>query len=79
MADRDPENSYYMAGFLAFGGYREGALRLLRKSVETNFLSYPAMDTNPLFDSIRKDPEFAAVRAEAIRKQKDFVAQRAAR
>ena len=79
MADRDPENSYYMAGFLAFGGYREPALRLLRKSVENNFLSYPAMDTNPLFDSIRKDPEFAAIRAEAIGKQKEFVAQRAAR
>jgi TolB-like protein len=78
MADRDPEDKYYFASFLAFGGYRDGALRLLRKAVEGNYLGYPAMDNDPLFDSIRKDARFAAIRAEAIRRQKEFVARRAA-
>ncbi len=76
MADRDPENKFYSSGLLAFSGYRDAALRLLRKAVEDNYLCHPAMDNDPLFDSIRKDPEFAAIRAEAIRKQKEFVARR---
>ncbi len=38
------------------------------------------MDHDPLFESVRKRPEFAAVRAEAIQaKQQAFVAGRAAK
>ncbi len=74
--DRDPENHYYIASILAFAGYRDGALRLLRLAVDGNYLAYPAMDKDPLFDPVRKDPEFVAIRAEAIRKQKEFVARR---
>jgi TolB-like protein/tRNA A-37 threonylcarbamoyl transferase component Bud32 len=72
----DPEDKYYVAGILASTGYPAGALRLLRKGVEGNYLGYPAMDHDPLFESIRKDPEFAAIRAEAIRRQQAFVAKR---
>jgi hypothetical protein len=49
--------------------YRNASLRLLRSAVDGNFLCYPAMDNDPLFDSVRKDPEFAAIRGEAIRRQ----------
>lgn len=76
-ATRDPEPKYFGATFLAVGGYREAALRLLAKAVGGNYLCSPAMDNDPLFDSIRKDPEFAAIRAEAIRKQKAFLERRA--
>ena len=75
--DPDPEDLYYTAAIMASSGYPGPALRLLRKGVERNYLSYPAMDHDPLFESIRKDPEFAAIRAEAIRRQKAFVAGRA--
>jgi hypothetical protein len=51
---------------------------LLRNAVESSYLCHEAMDKDPLFDSIRKDPEFAAIRAEAIKRQKAFVAGRSA-
>ena len=75
---RDPENKYFIASWLAANGYPAGALRLLRKAVEADYLCVPAMDNNVLFDSVRKDPEFAAIHAEAVRRQKEFVAHRAA-
>jgi TolB-like protein len=74
----DPEGPYIVGGVLASAGYPQAALRLLRRAVEGNYLGVPAMDNDPLFDSVRKDPEFAAIRAEAIRRQKEFIAQRAA-
>jgi hypothetical protein len=77
MSDRDPENKYYAAGHLALAGYRDGALRLLRKAVENNYLVHEAMDRDPLFESIRAAPEYAAIRAESIRRQKVFLATRA--
>ncbi len=76
MSDRDPENRYGTAAWLAAFGYRDAALRLLRKAIEGNYLA-TATDKNALFDSIRSDPEFAAIRAEAVRRQKEFLAQRA--
>jgi TolB-like protein/Flp pilus assembly protein TadD len=78
LSDPDPENLYYIAGILASSGYPPAGLRVLQKGVERNYLSYPAMDNDPLFESIRKDPEFAAIRVEAIRRQKAFVAGRGA-
>jgi eukaryotic-like serine/threonine-protein kinase len=75
-ADRDPENRYVAAVFLAYCGYRDAALRLLRRAVEDNYLCATAMDRNPIFDSIRKEPEFAAIREESLRREKEFVARR---
>jgi TolB-like protein/tRNA A-37 threonylcarbamoyl transferase component Bud32 len=72
----DSETMQLDAAVLSAAGYSQAGLRLLRKSVEGNYVSYPSMDRNPSFDSIRTDPEFAAIRAEAIRKQKAFLAQR---
>jgi TolB-like protein len=73
----DPESPYIVGGILASAGYPQAALRLLRRAVEGNYLCVPAMDNDPLLDSVRKDPEFAAIRAEAMRRQKEFIAQRA--
>jgi len=77
LATRDPEPKYYGAALLAVAGYPEATLRLLGKAVEGKYLCFSAMDNDPLFDSVRKDPRFAAIRDEAIRKQKAFLEQRA--
>ncbi len=75
--ERDPEPRYFIAALLSAFGYNDASLRLLRSVVAGNFLCCPAMDNDPLFDSVRKDPEFAAIRAEAIRRQKEFIVRRA--
>ena len=75
MSDRDPENRYGTAAWLAAAGYGDRALRLLRAAVDGNYLS-TASDKNVLYDSIRKDPQFVAIREEALRRQKEFLAKR---
>jgi len=76
LMDIDAEQALESAFVFASAGYSAAALRVLRRAVERNYYTYPSMDRNPSFDSIRKDPEFAAIRAEAIRKQKEFLAKR---
>lgn len=72
-AIRDPEPKFVGAGLLAAGGYPDAALRLLRKAVEGNYLCHQAMANEPLFENLRTAPEYAAIRAESIRKQKALV------
>ena len=76
LQDLDSEQHHFVATVLSAAGYPRAGLRLLRKAVEGNYLCYPSMDRNPSFDTIRKEPEFAAIRAEAIRRQKEFLARR---
>jgi TolB-like protein/Tfp pilus assembly protein PilF len=74
----DSEPKYAIGSIAAFCGDRKIALQLLRTAVEQNFCGYPAMDTDPLFASIRSTPEFAEVRKMAIACQQRFLAHRAA-
>ncbi len=69
-ASRDPEPKYFGAAFLAYSKYPEAALRMLRDSVDGNYLCFPAADNDPLWDSLRGAPEYAAIRAAALEKQK---------
>jgi TolB-like protein len=73
LAGRDPEPKYFQASLAAFCNQDEIALHLLRASVEGNFLAYPGMDRDPLFTRIRATPEFAAIRALAIERQRQIV------
>jgi serine/threonine protein kinase/tetratricopeptide (TPR) repeat protein len=75
-ADRDPEPKYFEAARSAYCGNTGLALRLLRRSVEDNYLAVPAMDRDPLLAKIRNTPEFAEIRALAIEKQKQLAARR---
>ena len=73
----DPENAYYMAAVTAMAGYPDSTLRLLRRAVDGNYLIHESLDRDPVFESIRRIPEYAAIRAESIRRQKEFLAKRA--
>ena len=76
LATPDSEPKYTIGTFTALCGAREDALVLLRTAVEQNYCGYPAMDREPLFDSIRKTPEFAEIRKLGIACQKRFLAHR---
>jgi serine/threonine protein kinase len=76
--EADPEVNYFSASHLAYCGQTEAALRMLRRAIEGNYCSYPAMDSDPLFANIRHKPEFAEVRSTAIECQKKFLAERGA-
>ena len=46
---------------------------MLRWAVEGNYCSYPAVDRDPLWTELRQDPEFQAIREEAIACRQRFV------
>lgn len=79
MARADPEVWYLQGAELAWCGQREAALRLLGRAVEQNYCSYPALDTDPLWASLRDDPRFKHIRAAGIDCQQRFLAYRAQR
>jgi hypothetical protein len=72
----DPEANYLAAANLAYCGQNEQALRLLKLAVQGNYCSYPAMDSDPFFASVRANPEFAEIRAAGMACQKTFLAAR---
>lgn len=74
-ADPDPEPKYFDGARAAYCGNTAMALRLLRRSVEENFLVLAAGDRDPLLSKIRGTPEYAAIRALAIEKQKKLAAR----
>ncbi len=73
---RDPELMYRNAEALAFCGQSEAALRQLSKAIKGNYCSYPAMDNDPLFDSLRQRSEFAELRQSGIECQINFLNHR---
>ncbi len=60
--DDDPEVDYFFAAHLAYCGQTAPSLRLLKTAIDRNYCSYPAMDKDPFFDSLRTDPQFLKLR-----------------
>jgi tetratricopeptide (TPR) repeat protein len=75
-SSRDPEDLYLNAAILSFCGQAHAAFRQLRMAIKGNYCSYPAMDKDRLFDSIRQRPEFAELRQAGAECQKNFLAHR---
>ena len=72
----DSELLYLNAGVLSLCGQADAALRQLRKAIQGNYCSYPAMDKDPLFDSVRQFAGFAELRQAAIQCQQSFLDHR---
>jgi len=71
----DSETNYFSAMHLAYCGQTRAALEMLRLAIVGGYCSYPALDSEPFFDSIRNKPEFQPVRQAGIDCQRDFAAR----
>ena len=71
--DDDPEVSYLFAGHLAYCGQTADAIRMLSHAIAGHYCSYPAIDRDPFFESVRSAPGFAEVRQAAMACQADFI------
>ena len=70
---QDPESVYFHAANLAYCGHKEPALRVLRQAIYQGHCSYPAIDNDPRWVSLKQDPGFLEVREEAIACRDRFV------
>jgi hypothetical protein len=61
----DPEAAYATAPMLAYCGRPDDALRFLERAVESGYCSYPALDLDPAWTTLREHPGFARLRAAA--------------
>jgi hypothetical protein len=75
-ASDDPEVNYFFAAHLAYCGQTAASLDLLRKAIEGRHCSYPAMDHDPLFASVRGTAEWEELHSAAVQCQKTFLAER---
>jgi tetratricopeptide (TPR) repeat protein len=69
----DPEATYKIAQAFAVLGDKAWATRMLRTSIENGFFPYPYFVTDPLLESIRKEPEFARLLNTAHERHTAFI------
>jgi hypothetical protein len=71
--------NYLVAAHLAHCGRTDAAVDMLRRAIKGNYCSYPAIETDPLFTSLRARPEYGEIRATGVACQNGFLAQRGRR
>jgi DNA-binding winged helix-turn-helix (wHTH) protein/serine/threonine protein kinase len=62
----DPEANYLAGSHLAYCGQIGAALSMVRTAIDRNYCSYPAMETDPFFATLRATPEYADLRAAGL-------------
>jgi TolB-like protein/tRNA A-37 threonylcarbamoyl transferase component Bud32/Tfp pilus assembly protein PilF len=70
---RDPETLYFAGAEHAYCGQKDSALRLLRQAIARNHCGHPAIDNDISWDPLRDDPEFLALRQEAVACRQRFL------
>ena len=71
--DNEPETNYFAASHLAWCGRPTQAFHLLDRAIRGGYCSWPVIDTDPYFASVRSRPEFADLRKSAEACQKAFL------
>jgi serine/threonine protein kinase/tetratricopeptide (TPR) repeat protein len=72
----DGEPFYFMASSISFCNRPTEALGFLREAVRRNYCTYPAIEKDPLFASVRALPEYKAFRETAVACQARFLSER---
>ncbi len=60
---RDAEPDYFLAAYQSYCGRPQSAARLLRRAIEHNYCSYPAMETDPFLAALRAAPDYQRLRS----------------
>jgi DNA-binding winged helix-turn-helix (wHTH) protein/TolB-like protein/Flp pilus assembly protein TadD len=68
----DPESIYKAAQAYAILGDKASALRVLRRSIENGFFSYPYFENDPLVADLRNSPEFQQLMQVARQRHEAF-------
>ena len=69
----EPEAAYKVAQAYAVLGDQASALRVLRRSIENGFFSYPYFMVDPLLNGLRDTTEFARLMSAARQRHKAFL------
>ena len=72
----DGEENYLSAAHLSYCGQTDGAGEMLKRAIQGNYCSFPAMESDPLFASLRSTAAYAEIRAAGRACQDRFLAQR---
>ena len=73
----DPEENYFSAAHLSYCGQTAAAGEMLKRAIQGNYCSYPAMETDPLFANLRATAEYGEILASGRTCQEKFLAERA--
>jgi tetratricopeptide (TPR) repeat protein len=63
---RDPENLFGVAPMLVYCGRPQDALRFLERAADLGFCVYPSLDLDPIWASLRNDPQLQRIRAKGM-------------
>jgi hypothetical protein len=72
----DSEENYLSAAHLSYCGQTAPAGEMLKRAIHGNYCSYPAMESDALFENLRTTAEYAELRAAGLACQNTFLAQR---
>jgi len=72
----DPEARYLNAGYLAFCGQKDIAVRLIKGAIAGHYCPYNDLQTNAMLANLRGTPEFAELLSAAQQCRDNFIAER---